>query len=466
MRARINGTVGEAMDNGDERCLSSGHDVAERFVLPCPGARSVDTSGVGVLGGNVLRSPTIPHLAVLRRAHPRGLRPGRTSEVRKRMKDRLDYLDGLRGAAAVVVVVFHGMSALTPWLVPDQQNNAALISYSPIAVFWNGPFAVSVFFVLSGFVVTNATLRRSDPLWVDIVIRYLRLAVPATLSALLAWALLSALPNAAAGLHALNESPWLKLTYQGEIPGPIPAAYNGFIGIFLTGNSNFNNVLWTMRPELIGSIACFVICLFKNFRARLFATVIFAVIVLLSRRFEYECFVLGICLREAWAAGRLPSAFPTAALLLGLLIGSQSGDAATLLGLGWLPKSISPGEKSGLLYPLGAGLVVYGCMRSAAMRRLLEGDMGRFIGMISFPLYLIHVPIFYTIMAKTYILSHSTTSFIIFGLVSYALMMVALAYCAERYLERPFLRQLGKLRRKLGSLMSSPARNSALDRST
>lgn len=65
------------------------------------------------------------------------------------MKERLYHLDGLRGVAAVVVVLFHVMSALVPWLVPDQQKGAAWISYSPIAVLWNGTFAVSVFSCLA-----------------------------------------------------------------------------------------------------------------------------------------------------------------------------------------------------------------------------------------------------------------------------------------------------------------------------
>ncbi len=63
--------------------------------------------------------------------------------------------------------MFHTLSALTSSLAPDQGSNAAAIAYSPLAVLWNGPFAVSIFFVPSGFVVANAALRRNDPLWID-----------------------------------------------------------------------------------------------------------------------------------------------------------------------------------------------------------------------------------------------------------------------------------------------------------
>jgi peptidoglycan/LPS O-acetylase OafA/YrhL len=369
--------------------------------------------------------------------------------------ERLDHLDGLRGVAAVSVVVFHAMSAFTPWLVPEQEDAAtAAIAYSPLAVLWNGTFAVSVFFVLSGFVVTNATLRKADPVWIDIVIRYLRLAVPATASALFAWVLLSLMPDATSDLSAFVTSRWHQWTYQGSIPGPGIALYNGLVGIFVGGGSFFNNVLWTMRPEFVGSIACFLICLFPNSRARLVATTVFAAIAILGRRYEYECFALGIYLREAWAAGRLPSVLPVPALLLGLLVGSQSGDAADRLGLDWLPRVLNPEGKGGLLYPLAAALVVYGCMRCAAVRNALSGRVATLLGAISFPLYLIHVPLLCTIGAAIYVANHASPLLYLY-LTACAAAMFALAYLAQRYMEKPFLVALGGLRRTLRRLAAA-----------
>jgi len=76
---------------------------------------------------------------------------------------RLVQLDGLRGVAAISVVFHHILSALRPDLVVELQQNTAWIAYTPLSVFWNGTFAVSIFFVLSAFVVTQATLRKADP---------------------------------------------------------------------------------------------------------------------------------------------------------------------------------------------------------------------------------------------------------------------------------------------------------------
>lgn len=368
------------------------------------------------------------------------------------MTQRLDHLDGLRGVAAVTVVIFHLMSALTPWLVPEQQPGAHWLAYTPLAVLWNGTFAVSVFFVLSGFVVTNATLRRADPIWIDVVIRYLRLAIPATLSTLAAWFLLSALPNSATELSVLTGSRWLGWTYQGTIPGPAEAITNGMAGIFLSGGSFFNNVLWTMRPELLGSILCFAACAVARPRLRLAVAIASAAIFIALRRYDYVCFPLGIVLREAWAAGRLPSALPLCAVLLGLVIGSQSGDAARGLGLDWLPEAFKPEKKGGLIYPLAATLVVYGCLRSNLLIAALSGRSGRFLGTISFPLYLVHVPLIYTVVAEACLRASHHVLARACLVIGSLMLMVAVACAAERWLERPFLRLLGQLRRRLREL--------------
>src|SRR5205814_1190229 len=71
-------------------------------------------------------------------------------------------LDGLRGLAALVVVVHHCLltsPTLARAYLPGHRAlgpGAAALTYSPLHLFWAGSEAVIVFFVLSGFVLTLA----------------------------------------------------------------------------------------------------------------------------------------------------------------------------------------------------------------------------------------------------------------------------------------------------------------------
>lgn len=174
---------------------------------------------------------------------------------------RILAFDGLRGFAAMVVVVFHYLAMLHPEWVADYATSPALLVDTPLAVFWNGPFAVSVFFVLSGFVMAAAAERRAPYLIGNVLTRYLRLAVPVLTSVLLAYLWLSLMPTAARDLAATLDAPsrWLTYTEQAPLPGLPAAIHDGLAGSFITGMSGFNNVLWAMQIELVGSVLLFLV---------------------------------------------------------------------------------------------------------------------------------------------------------------------------------------------------------------
>jgi peptidoglycan/LPS O-acetylase OafA/YrhL len=86
------------------------------------------------------------------------------AKVSRPKTSRLEALDGLRGLAAVVVFAHHALVLLYGplagvnehhWPVRPQLVMRAL-QRTPVAWVFNGTFAVSFFFVLSGFVLTRA----------------------------------------------------------------------------------------------------------------------------------------------------------------------------------------------------------------------------------------------------------------------------------------------------------------------
>ncbi len=86
---------------------------------------------------------------------------------------RFSSLDGLRGIAAVVVMIHHSMMVLPSLAAPHFTNihvEPALswswfAAHTPLHWFWAGREAVWVFFVLSGFVLTRWLMRTSRQSW-------------------------------------------------------------------------------------------------------------------------------------------------------------------------------------------------------------------------------------------------------------------------------------------------------------
>lgn len=116
-------------------------------------------------------------------------------------------LDGLRGVAALVVVAFH-VSALVTW------HPAALwiAGMTPLGVVVNGPAAVHVFFVLSGFVLTHSLMRTPGAAGTlrYCVRRVFRIHPPYMAAVLFAWALTFLPPGAPALTAVALEIPALR----------------------------------------------------------------------------------------------------------------------------------------------------------------------------------------------------------------------------------------------------------------
>ena len=80
---------------------------------------------------------------------------------------RLIELDGLRGLAAVVVLIHHALETVPalaevgarPGTVPTGTFNR-ILTQSPLHLLWAGHEAVLIFFVLSGVALTSPAARR------------------------------------------------------------------------------------------------------------------------------------------------------------------------------------------------------------------------------------------------------------------------------------------------------------------
>lgn len=162
---------------------------------------------------------------------------------------RVVSLDGLRGLAALVVLVHHAL-LLSPELAAPYRDPAdaptgiiaRLVEYSPLRLAWNGTAAVWIFFVLSGYVLALPAARGRSMNWrLYYPKRLARLYLPVWAAIVLAvgWALLVPRVPAEEGT-----SWWLA---AHGLPGLRGLAHDATL---VDGAGNSTSVLWSLQWEV------------------------------------------------------------------------------------------------------------------------------------------------------------------------------------------------------------------------
>ena len=292
------------------------------------------------------------------------------------MTGRLTFLDGLRGWGAIVVLFYHVLCQAFP--------AHASISYpGQLFIPLNGPLAVSVFFIVSGFSLSIGFLESRDARGLVKIAagRYLRLAIPIFATCLIVHLVMIAslvapmadrLPPTNAALNF--ESTWGGMTRF--------ALWDVFFNYDL--GRTYAGPLWTMRLELMGSAAVFaaIVVLARPTLwrpAALFAAGL-AIMVLSPTRDEgmIGLFPIGAALADCFWRGwleRVPLLIAAALLALGC-VGPFAG--------------VRPYETSANLVAVA---LTAGCLVAPAVRAALSGPFAAALGRLSFPLYLIHGPV-------------------------------------------------------------------------
>ncbi|GLK72546.1 acyltransferase [Ancylobacter dichloromethanicus] len=375
--------------------------------------------------------------------------PLRTAEIAPASppSGRVRCLDGLRGLAACSVVAFHFFYAFVPAPFTDWNRSGFGLWDTPIAVLWNGHFAVAIFFVLSGFVLAASAPRGAREAPAMIGLRYLRLALPALVSSALAWAWLMSFPDAAREVQALTGSPWFRWTYQPPFPPFTQALWEGGIGAFLDGTTRFNNPLWTMQAEFFGSILIYGSYAVLPGRARPLAMAFAGLALGALGQFSLAAFCGGALvfegrhiLRDHARAGCVLGLF---GLVLGATYPGHAADGGVVSYLqSWLGRD---GVRQ-----VGAVLVLVALLITPAARRLFETAPLQRLGELSFPLYLVHVPLIVAPACALYARFGPLDPLALAGLfVATFLAALALAGVFLVAVERPVLAGLKAVRARL-----------------
>jgi peptidoglycan/LPS O-acetylase OafA/YrhL len=320
--------------------------------------------------------------------------------------EKLLYLESIRGLGALSVVVYHGLEFFFP-AVTDQDPAVMrvqplavrAVAYTPLRIIFAGPAAVSVFFVLSGFVLSYSFFikERYTVLVSAAIRRYFRLSIPILGSTLLAYSLLAlGLSYNQRVVSSLPASSVVGVSYDFT-PSFLRAVGEGLSSVFARRplELSYDRPLWTMKIEFAGSFLVYLfLALFGLRRWRPMAYGLTAGLLLFAREYIYLDFLAGIALCDFYThvltktARSLPWSRSLAwtAFVLGIYFCSYSGALFPMYR--WL------GVGTPLCWnSVGAVLIILAAVLSPRVRAALSVPAISFLGKISFPLYLVHWPI-------------------------------------------------------------------------
>ncbi|MBI4921373.1 MAG: acyltransferase [Devosia nanyangense] len=300
---------------------------------------------------------------------------------------RVGALDGLRGWAALSVVVYHCFWQTFGVLFPETHT---LIP----ALLGNGLMAVAVFLTLSGYVLTTRRWRRNDnpPLLLSAVRRYIRLTLPIIAAVLLVWVLMSLqlTPTKRAfeitGVHSWYDT---FARFKPDLMAALSFATLRVYGAALT--QNYGPFLWTMVVELWGSLLVFAISQSGRALREPYTPLLLVAVLCLAMFPLAACFPIGALIALLEHDGVLfrgepsqrESRIATAALLAILVAGA--------LVQMYLP---------GLLLPALLGVGVFlAVKRSLPAQWFLELPVSTLLGRLSFPLYLVQYAVIISLSA-------------------------------------------------------------------
>lgn len=329
---------------------------------------------------------------------------------------KIGYLEGLRGLAALMVVTYHHFYGFFPNLLyPNKNKLFSTISATPVNIFYNGHFAVYLFFVLSGFVLSYKFFKFKDfkILTSSASRRYLRLLPPVLFSILISYFLLklSFFFNKDASLITRC----CLATYFNFKPDILSVLYDSFISSFFINGSTYNIVLWTIKYEMLGSFLIFGIAgIFGSLRNRF---IFYIIILLLTIYNPYSSFVLGLMLADIVNNKKfyLEKIEQKKVLIpivtIGLFLGSYPNNRILTdtiyepMKLNFMP------DLAHFYHTIAAFLILFSLLISDFLKNIFSHKIFLFLGKISFSMYVMHFIIINSFSSFVFITLSSRLSY-------------------------------------------------------
>ena len=373
--------------------------------------------------------------------------------VRTSSSQRLPSLDGLRGIAAMVVVVHH---ALLTWPVlyaqyaaPNRESATWWLTFTPLHITWAGREAVTVFFILSGIVLVLPYLGpKKVGTWPGYLVRrIMRLYPPVAAALVLSVVLVAAFPrNPVAGATTWYSRHDVDVTWAGFFHDLV----------LIDGTGMINSVLWSLRYEVAFSLLLpIVVLVVRRMPRRLWFTLPASLALVVLGQYSgshwaawLSIFGVGVAMAMGMDDMRRLAACIERSALRGVIWTFLITASIALMLAEWIFRGLHVPTATWVvntppMVTLGGALACFIVLGCPAANRLFSGRFLQWAGRISFSLYLVHEPVAVSIAS---LVTPGTIGAVI-TVVGTCAVSVALATVLHRFVEAPcqrWSRDLGK----------------------
>lgn len=354
-------------------------------------------------------------------------------------------LEGLRGLAAAMVVAWHFLWAFAPSELGSVAGSPeqGLVG-NPIAAGIDGPAAVVLFFVLSGFVIPLRFLRSGQTRTVlhAAAKRWPRLAGLSVLAVLFSYGLFRFGLFHYREAAVLTGSDWLGAYGGGDPGGTLSlslagAIREGLVGAFIDKSDAYNPVLWTMRHELLGSFVSMGLALaIRRVPVRASSGILAYVALLAGAADPWLIpFVAGTGLAFFIWNRRVTLGWlsTVTSLGVGLFLFGYLEPAGAYSGMPVIQDAAGYRYDRILVHTLAAVLLMFGIIANQGAGRALNVRPLLVLGRLSFPIYLFHFPLLCSLGCGLFLALREVTSYggntiIVAVIYAAAVLMTALLF--------------------------------------
>jgi len=368
--------------------------------------------------------------------------------------DKLLYLEGIRGLAAFMVMIYHYSRGFYPTFATGNPETSHLGEFgllyyaNPVNVITNGNFYVTIFFVLSGYVLSKSYFEKRD---FDILIsasfrRFPRLFIPAAVSIIISFLLvrLSLVYHMEASKITLSE--WLAVLWRAD--GSFSSLIRDFISAIFSQRSAYNISLWTISVELFGSFLVFAILALTHKTRNLHLVLILLLAVCCATsEYYYSAFILGILLNYSniytFKNALIRQVLICIFLLAGLFLGafpSHGSVEGTFFEFADYNMFIS---RDSLIHVIGAFFFVLAVNMSKRLQHFFSLKLFNFLGYISFSLYLLHALVLGSFTCYLFLQLQQIYSYnmaVLLAFIPSVALLIAVSYFMTNYVDKGSVR--------------------------